>query len=293
MNNRIMKKRLKRKMLIALLVTLLLCLTISSCYMINQRSHDVLLYNAAVDPTQGDGDSMIVVVHGWLEQGTGDWAQSLCDAIAEKVDSNEFSARYFDWGKGSTTIDPRDAAKYAKETGGNELAEQILKNGTDFEHFHLISHSCGCWLINETAKILAQKTGADIHLTFLDAYVPQGWDESELGNVTSAFGGLIWADHYYTRDYTLKETQIELTNAHNVDISALDNWPNDHNFPRRWYLATVMGEYPEKLFDDGQYHDCIINGVKYGFALSKEAGQDWDNVTKLTLGNKAILASEK
>ena len=153
------------------------------------------MYIAAGEPNAGmvkaddanlpgtDGLKIVVATHGWIERNR--WPEDLAFDIRDKVDSNEWVCGWFDWHHEAMVVNPRDAAYFARDKAGKMLAEQILKISNNPQHVHLIGHSSGCWAISEAAKIIAKKTNANIHLTFLDAYVPLGWDANSLGNIHS------------------------------------------------------------------------------------------------------------
>ena len=225
-----------------------------------------------------------------LEKGRGGWPEDMAVAISNRVDSNDWLCGYFDWHKGAETINPTKAAKYARDVAGPKLAKEIIELNGDFEHIHLIGHSCGCWAVSEAAKILAGRTKADIHLTFFDAYVPLFWQESSLGDLQPAAGVKCWVDHYYTRDYTLGWTERDLSYAHNVDVTEIDQGLKDHKFPWKWYYATVTGKYPAGHFSDSRKLVSVADGVEYGFARSREASDtnSWNRSLKLPIGNKAV-----
>jgi hypothetical protein len=237
---------------------------------------------------------VVVVVHGWLEKGSDRWGQYCAEAIAAKADPQKWSCAYYEWSKGAITLNPRDAAQYARDKGGKDLAAELLSQRRDYRHIHLIGHSSGAWLVSEAGKILAKETTAEIHVTFLDAYVPLGWDESNLGDIEAA-GRVRWADHYFTRDLTLGVTERKLTHAVNVDITALDRPLGDHNFPKYWYYATISGKYPEHhLLPAGGAAVSDSNGVQYGFARSLEAGEsNWLASLDITPGNGEVVRIRK
>jgi hypothetical protein len=216
---------------------------------------------------------LVVAVHGWIKKGKGGWPEQAATAMHERVDANDWLCGYFDWPEGARTFRPMDAAAFAQEFAGSALAGEILKLDKDFKHIHLLGHSSGCWAISEAAKELASKTNADIHLTFFDAYVPLASDPNLLADVNATAGVNVWADHYYTRDYTFAVTQRNLKFAHNVDLTELDGLLKDHNFPWQWYLATVCGEYPKgSVMNQGQPNKNF-GGIEYGFARSKQGGK--------------------
>ena len=229
----------------------------------------------------------VIVTHGWLDSGRSDWPSDIVQAIRKKVDPNEWVCGFFDWHGGALVISPIDAAKYGRDIGGYRLANALLKLGVDFEHFHLIGHSAGSWTINTAAKILAEKTKAQIHLTFLDAYVPPGWEEKEPGNIKGSSN--VWVEHYYTRDFTLKTTHVNLSAAHNVDVTGIDPWINEHEFPYRWYYATIAGKYRDNDSESGEDVITGHGGIDYGFARSREAGNEsWTESLELEKGNATV-----
>jgi hypothetical protein len=230
---------------------------------------------------------IVVVTHGWFEHEL--WPKDLALAIQEKVDANEWLCGWLDWRNEARIINPRDAAEYARDKAGPILAQQILKLSKNPEHVHLIGHSAGCWAISEAAKTIAKQTKASIHLTFLDAYVPLGWDANELGRMPNEPNLTCWADHYVTQDITLKVTDCRLTNAHNVDIGDITPGLRDHEFPRYWYPATVLGKYVPKDRYSGKILYTGTETTEYGFARSLEAGREnWNKSLKMPMGNVAV-----
>jgi hypothetical protein len=234
---------------------------------------------------QATARRLVIVMHGWIEKGCGDWPEDMARRIHEQVDPNLWVCGYFDWSEGAKTVNPTDAAEYARDVAGPKLANEIVKINSNWRHIHLLGHSSGCWGISEAAKILAQKIKADTHLTFFDAYIPAFWDEGTLGDVNAADANC-WAEHYYTRDLTLGWTQWDLSFAHNVDITEIDGALRDHNFPWQWYYATINGEYPK-----GKSKSLRpAAGIEYGSARSREAADldNWKRSLKLPMGNKAV-----
>ena len=232
-------------------------------------------------------NKLVIVTHGWIDKFDGDWSADTARQIGKKVDPNEWVCGSFDWHRGALVVNPVDAAKYGRYVGGLRLANAILELGTEFEHLHLIAHSAGSWTINTAAKILAKQTKAQIHLTFLDAYVPSGWEEKELGKIESNEN--VWAEHYYTRDLTLKATHTNLSAAHNVDITSIDTWIKEHEFPYRWYYATVAGKYRDIDSEKGEKVITRYKEIDYGFARSREAGNEsWQKSLKLKKGNSVV-----
>ncbi len=256
-------------------------------YIVTRTPNEVFIRAEDVNLPKTTEWKIVIATHGWIE--LKQWTKGFANDTSNKVDANEWVCGWFDWRKESRVLNPRDAAKFARDTGGPLLAEKILKISRNPKHIHLIGHSSGCWAISEAAKIIAQKTNASIHLTFLDAYVPLGWDADLLGNIPVEPNKIYWADHYMTRDITGKVTFCNLIHCHNVDISNATPGFNDHRFPFHWYPATVSGRFdPNDKYADKILYD-ICDNIKYGFARSLEAGTiNWKESLTLPKGKKAV-----
>lgn len=278
-----MKKRKKIYSVLLILVLAVLILFPAYC----RRSRHKGLHFISADRQSGQQQvGLVVVTHGWIHKGNW-WPKDMAEAIDKNVDANDWLIGYFDWGKGSATIDPVDAVTYARDMAGSALAGQILKLDMDFEHIHLIGHSCGSWVVSEAAKILAPQMGSDIHLTFLDAYVPKDWQQEQLGDINCLADVNCWADHYWTEDMTRQVTGVDLANAHNINLTRIDQLIKDHNFPWKWYMATITGSYPKWKFLDNDKLVTDVNGLEYGFAMSRECGDPnaWPRSLQLETGN--------
>jgi hypothetical protein len=232
--------------------------------------------------------NIVIVTHGWIDKAGSDWPADVASEIRKKVDANKWVCGFFDWRGGAAVVTPINAVNYGRTVAGPRLAKAVLNLGLkEIEHVHLIAHSAGCWTIDAAAEKIARQTNAKIHLTFLDAYVPPKRAESELGKIESE--NTVWAEHYYTKDITLDCTQENLSAAHNVDITQIDPIFAQHEFPYRWYRATVAGKYRSK---DWEVNDKVITehwGMDYGFARSLEAGPaGWAKSLTLKMGNDAI-----
>jgi len=287
-----LRMSLTKKEFTLVVLTFSVLVTLSCTNSCRQSSPDGLRF---VNPaeSQHTGSPLVVVTHGWIEKGAGDWPEDMARAICRCADAKNWRCGYFDWSKGAATVNPTDAARYARDVAGPKLAQQIIENSTDLQHIHLIAHSSGCWAISEVAKIIAQKTNADIHLTFLDAYIPPFWGPSSLGDVKRAPGADFWAEHYYTRDYTGPWTEHDLKFAHNVDLTEIDFAIKDHNFPWQWYYATIAGKFPKGLWS-GREPARTIDGLEYGFARSLEASGEsgWEQSLRLPPGGNAVKITD-
>jgi hypothetical protein len=232
-------------------------------------------------------DKAIIITHGWIDKADEDWPADIAKQICKRVDPNEWVCAIFDWRGGAAVVNPVNAVRYGRSVAGPRLAKAILSLGMDIKHIHLIGHSAGCWTINAAATKIAKETDADIHLTFLDAYVPPFWKESELGKIQSK--KTVWAEHYYTKDITLSSTGKNLSAAHNVDITEIDPFFAEHKFPYRWYFATIAGKYRGSDFEANYKVLAKHKAMDYGFARSAEAGREnWQKSLTLKKGNIAV-----
>lgn len=231
--------------------------------------------------------NLVVATHGWYEKTT--WPEDLALAIKNKVDSQKWLCGWYDWRQQARRLNPTDAAKLARDVAGPLLGKRIAKLSKNWQHIHLIGHSAGAWVISEAAKTIAKETNATIHLTFLDAYVPPFWHENELGDFAGDPNVVRWADHYFTRDLTLRATERRLTHAHNINLTDVNPGFNDHEFPRYWYHATVIDRYAADQRYEGKELFNTSDGIEYGFPRALEAGrQNWEANTALKHGNEPV-----
>ena len=287
-----------RKYKLPALLLIILILKFCSISPAGKSRSEPILYFACADSNStekfvtdinncnGQQVNLVIATHGWYEKEP--WAEELALAIKDKVDSEKWLCGWYDWRDQADVINPTNATKYARDTAGPMLGERIVKLPGNFKHIHLIGHSAGSWVISEAAKIISSKTDADIHLTFLDAYVPPFWEENELGNLNRDPNKIYWADHYYTHDFTLKTTEIILTNAHNVNLTKVNPGVNNHKFPHYWYHATVIGKYAKRRYKNKELY-CSSGDIEYGFARGLEAGaEDWEKRTELKMANAPV-----
>jgi len=230
--------------------------------------------------------NLVVVTHGWYERQP--WPGWTAQAIAQRVDRRTWCCAWYDWRPQARRLRPSQAANIARDTTGPQLARQIVRLAPNLRHVHLIGHSAGTWLVNAAAQIIAQDTQADIHLTFLDAYVPDGWNEQALGRLACQPPARCWVEHYFTRD-SLNLTENVLPQAHNVDITALNPGFPGHKFPWHWYHATVAGSYTtdERFTTEPVF--CQANGLTYGFTRARQSGtHPWQQTLTLKPNTKPI-----
>jgi len=230
--------------------------------------------------------NLIVITHGWYEREP--WPGWTATAIAGKVNLRHWRCGWCDWRGQARRLRPAKAATIGRDRVGPQLGRRIVQLSRAWRHVHLIGHSAGAWTVNAAAEIIARETEANIHITFLDAYVPDGWDEKALGKLACQTPDRNWAEHYFTRDL-LNLTENELSNAHNVDITKINPGFQGHKFPWHWYHATIAGRYTtrERFADSPVF--CESNALAYGFARAREKGSlAWKDSMALALGNEPV-----
>lgn len=230
--------------------------------------------------------NLVVVTHGWYEQEP--WPGWTAMAIAQKVDIRLWRCGWWDWRGQAKRLRPVKAATIGRDEMGPLLGRRIVQLSKDWRHVHLVGHSAGSWVVNAAAEVIAAETEADIHITFLDAYVPDGWDESILGRFAQLDPERHWIEHYFTRDL-LNLTENRLSHAHNVDITAINPGFKGHKFPWHWYHATVTGRYTTRpRFADSPVI-CRLELRTYGFARALESGVPaWENSLTLPAGGAVV-----
>jgi hypothetical protein len=230
--------------------------------------------------------NLVVITHGWYERQP--WPGWTAKAIAQRVDRRAWRCAWYDWRPQARHWRPSRAATLGRDIVGPQLGRRIVSLSRNWQHVHLIGHSAGAWVVNAAAEIIAGDTKADIHITFLDAYVPDGWNEQMLGKVAGQSPPRCWAEHYFTRD-PLNLTENVLTHAHNVDITAVNPGFKGHHFPWHWYHATVTGNYTTNARLAREPIFCETNGALYGLARAREKDERaWKETLTLNLGNKPI-----
>ncbi|MHC4124217.1 MAG: lipase family protein [Planctomycetota bacterium] len=231
--------------------------------------------------------NLVIATHGWIERKP--WPREMVIDMRDNTKAKDWLFGWYDWRKQAIKINPTDAARFGRDTAGPLLGQKIIKLSKDFKHIHLIGHSAGSWVISEAAKVISKETDATIHLTFLDTYVPPSWKEDELADFSDEPNTIYWADHYFTCDITLKTTERELSNAHNINLTDVDPGINDHELPRYWYHATVISKYVKGQRYEGKQLFYETENLKYGFPRSLESGiRNWQTSMKLRCGNKAL-----
>jgi len=252
-------------------------------YLVNSDANTLTLSVPSQETTCSE-PNLVIITHGWYEREP--WPEWMALAIARKVNLQGWRCGWCDWRPQANRLRPSQAATIGRDTIGPQLGRDIVRLSSDWRHVHLIGHSAGSWAVNAAAEIVAAETEADIHITFLDAYVPDGWDQRVLGRLAGRSREHRWVEHYFTRDL-LNLTENELTGAHNVDITAINPGFKGHKFPWHWYLATVGGTYTTDKRLAAKPVFYRTDGLDYGFARARENGdRPWQRSMTLAPGGK-------
>ncbi|MBN1508682.1 MAG: hypothetical protein JW955_17675 [Sedimentisphaerales bacterium] len=232
--------------------------------------------------------NLVIVTHGWWEREP--WPTDLALAIAAQTDPRQWRCGWYDWHREARRLRPWEATRIGRDRAGPYLGQEILRLSRQWRHIHLIGHSAGAWVIDAAALRIADETHADVHLTFLDAYVPDHWDESILGALARKSPDRCWAEQYFTRDFLFHRIlDTPLTYAHNVDITDTNPGSIGHKFPWIWYRATVTGQYKPSSWFVGKTVRCRAGDIEYGFARSLEKdSQHWEQSRSLPAGGRTI-----
>jgi hypothetical protein len=236
-------------------------------------------------------DKAVIITHGWIDKGAGDWPADMAKAFRAKTNPKEWMSLYLDWENGAAVANPVDAVKYSRDVAGPRLANAFLSLLSPYQkinHVHLIAHSAGAWAITTAAQIISDKTGAQIHLTLLDAYLPLKWDEKKLGKITSVKPPYV--EHYYSKDITFDVTQTDLSAAHNVDLTKVDQVIKTHEYPYKWYGATITGKFRKKDYVVDKKIVTKYKDLEYGFKRTLQfSKKNFRESQTLKKANKAIV----
>ena len=170
-------------------------------------------------PTRPVSRNLVLVTHGWLSSADddGEWPVLMRNQIEVQINADLEQVRRdkavevgheswshndmdlthisgpdaeeiwevvsLDWKSQARTLTPNRARVKAIHIAGN-IGRMIRDYG--YDSVQLIGHSAGAWLIDGIADVL-DATQTDIHVTFLDAFTPEGF-ANDLGD------GSYWAE---------------------------------------------------------------------------------------------------
>lgn len=204
----------------------------------NAASGIVNLNDYAFNPNKPS----IILVHG--RQGSSeDWPTTMSASLKERLNEANYNILAWDW---------EDAANFPSYTGqdlanlysnammqGSKLTTELINRNLINNDIHLIGHSAGGALIDETAATLL-RLGFDKveHLTFLDPL-----DPADTLNGSNA----VWADNYYSALIDAPPTFIG-SPVRNTYHDFLENGIGDHNYPIGWYNNTITNDTEKEGF---------------------------------------------
>jgi hypothetical protein len=259
---------------------------------------------SSADYTYGDSnrdsrENLVVITHGLNGKADNDWLVKMRNNILGSSNSNT-TVKLYDWQQGARSayqgvllVDNVEAFSdvYANAAAqGKYLAKHIADYKTPPKNIHLIAHSVGSNLIEETVKELADACQNGpwkeyyqqhpdvpkpfIHLTFLDAFAP--WDSTEINRYGNLFSFDGYAEQYIDNvvnnvsDFAY--TNMQLKSAVNFDVTYLkDASGRTHNWPNDFYNDSFDPLYkaPGDNSADGNY-------FRFGFRFAKESKEHID-----------------
>jgi len=189
--------------------------------------------------THGSGDSI------------DDWPLEISEIMESNIiDPNNWDIWRYDWKKDSEN--KLFAAGNAVKHG-----EQIVDflHSTDYEHYHLMAHSAGSFIIHTLEQELFEQ--ATIHSTYLDPFCGSNIVDWEYGH--RRFGEFAqFSEAYINMDDGVPSTDSALQQSFVFDITALT--PDTlQGSERHWWPIQV-------------YQDSIQAGVDWGYGNTVEAG---------------------
>lgn len=239
-----------------------------------------------------EGDSLVVVTHGWIISFDTDlsWVDTMAESIRDKAPIG-WQVQKIEWRYGAWMPTPDLALVFAKNLGGR-FGKKIAG---PWKHIHFIAHSAGAAYIEAaTATIKEKYPEVEIHCTFLDPYL--GIFKQEKNNYGAHAN---WSDNYFSHDWTRGLTEGNFTNAVNVNVTALD--PNSFDVPISGDCGLTVCDTIKASpgITDGhswphEYYQATITNSQFspglGFGISKESG-GWENRFRYTNGSLTILGN--
>jgi hypothetical protein len=184
---------------------------------------------------EGKAPNLVVLVHGCCTDANGvkEW-NTLADAIKTRINNTEWEVVVWDWHEYTPWfgVDPEgfrhggDVAYQAAKQQGPILANAIKLYSYKYKHVHFIGFSAGAKLIHDAATAyiydyFIRQQNPFIHLTFLDAYTPNEWDqkgEGSYGSLPTNYKNH-YSEHYVDVNDIALFTNSYLQRAYNFDIT--------------------------------------------------------------------------
>lgn len=215
-------------------------------------------------------DHLVVITHGWNGHDYDSWITDMISNMRNHTNKQNTTIASFDWSDRADTgsqmftdtlnivetIAAANGAYNNAEMAGHFLALKIeeLSEQNPVKYLHLIAHSAGSNVIQTATDDLAAYAQEHpgwinpyIHLTFLDAYAPNG--ESETYGELHDFNG--YAEQYYDRATLNFEdfpnTNIRLHNVVNFDVTDLAGKfgsEKKHEWPCYFYINSIESSLP-------------------------------------------------
>ena len=194
--------------------------------------------------------NLLFIAHG-SGDSVDDWPMEMSDAIEDHgLDLETWDIWRYDWEKDA------ESKLFA---AGNATAhgEEILNvvHTTEYEHYHLIAHSVGAFIIHTLEQDLSEQ--ATVHSTYLDPFCGSNVFDWEYGH--RRFGEFAqFSEAYINMDDGVPSTDSTLQQSHVFDVTARTP-ATEEGSERHWWPIYV-------------YMNSVQNEDDWGFALSVEAG---------------------
>lgn len=261
-------------------------------------------------------DNLVIITHGVCGSAYDRWAnktwlRTMRNSIYKKGDSENTVVRLYDWEKEADSLtcplnsNPLAAYGHAAEEGGylaQQIEQQIELRNPNLPpiHIHFIAHSAGSNVIQKAVdglskyyhnKGVSPDEAPFIHITFLDAYVPNQGDIKSFGDLSGGqLGGysLFWYSELYLNMGDLPDTDNKLGNSVNYDITSLrPDWINGHEWPIWFYINSINDWYQLWFLyakENLNYMERWANSKGYVCSVSNVVNQPY-NCYKSTFSN--------
>ena len=227
--------------------------------------------------------NLLLLVHGCCNSGQSeDWyvtsdggrpwlyiAEGVAHQLHNVSRNRQWDVVLYDWHQHSGGIGDWDEAYGSASAIGASLQPVLASQG--YQEVHLLGHSAGSWLISNASRNLPSPT--QVHLTYLDAFVPIYQNQGNLG-------GADWAEQFvYMDNWSFCCTNKTLDNAFNIDVTSTiseDNFldiSDGHSWPVIYYMLSIgcnSSAYPYAPLNQCRTPPSDPFNLGFGFFRSKE-----------------------
>lgn len=208
-------------------------------------------------PTTGDGDGVVVLIHGAGEgEDTGVWADGMGADIQQAIDAIDddrvWHVLAWDWYARSRS---RELAPGAATDEGRAIADVVLAGQAT--HVHFVAHSTGVGVVQSALQTMADadaNNANDVtvttHATLLDPFALFG--DTDCSQAT-------FCDLWFNDDDGAPGSDEAIKSAFNINIT--ETRPDAEDDRGHWWPTIAYG-------------DSVLRGSVPGFGMAVEAGGD-------------------